>query len=63
MFSKGQIIFMIAFLVVFAIALIWSYRVDRKDTRKHYPGAWKVIVIVALVLVAMVYILRIIRRL
>jgi hypothetical protein len=63
MFTTGQIIFMIGFLIVFAIALIWAYRADRNDSRKHYPGAWKVIVIVALILTAMIYILRIIRRL
>lgn len=54
---------MIVFVIGFAIALVWAYRSDRKDIRKHYPGAWKVIIMIAVILAAMVYILRLIRKL
>jgi len=45
MFSTGQLIFAIAFLIVFVIIIFYSYRGDKKLHRKHYKGNFWVLVI------------------
>lgn len=62
MFSAGQITFIFAFVAVFTAALIWSYRRDRSDNRKHYTGVWKILIAVVLIIGLMTYILRILRK-
>ena len=62
MFSTGQIIFIFVFVALFAMALVWAYRSDRSDNRKHYSGVWKILIIVLLILGAMTYILRLLRK-
>jgi O-antigen/teichoic acid export membrane protein len=42
MFTKGKIIFTIFFIIVFAIAMIWSYSRDKKHQKMYYKGIWKV---------------------
>jgi hypothetical protein len=48
-FSRGQIIFAIAFSVVFIGVLIWSYRKDKNLTRNYYKksGFWVLLGIIA----------------
>ncbi len=38
MFSKGQIVFGIIFLIAFIIILIYAYRKDIKIHKQHYRG-------------------------
>jgi len=40
MFSQGQLIFAAFFVVVFIIAMIYSYRKDIKLHRKFYKGSY-----------------------
>lgn len=61
-FSKGEIIFMIFFIVAFAGALVWSYIRDRKINRKYYPKAWLIILTTLLILVSLSLIIRFIHR-
>lgn len=40
MFSKGQQLFAIFFIIVFAAILVWSYRKDFKIHKKYYKNIW-----------------------
>ncbi|MCU0435502.1 MAG: hypothetical protein MUC87_18735 [Bacteroidia bacterium] len=62
MFSTGQVIFIFVFVALFAAALVWAYRSDRTDDRKHYRGVWKILIAVVLILGTMTYILRLLRK-
>ena len=42
MFSKGQQLFALFFIISFVILLIWSYRKDIELHRKHYKKVWVV---------------------
>ena len=44
MFSKGQLIFAIGFVIAFTIFIIWSYRKDRKKNPKYFKGSFWVFV-------------------
>ncbi|HNQ27122.1 MAG TPA: hypothetical protein PKL92_04310 [Aquaticitalea sp.] len=51
MFTKGQLIFALLFIIVFAAALIYTYRKDIKLHRKHYRGSvWVLIAFVSFIL-------------
>jgi hypothetical protein len=50
MFSKGQLIFAVLFVIVFAIAMIWSYRKDIKIHKKHYKNSFIVLISIFLVI-------------
>ncbi|SDM96685.1 hypothetical protein SAMN04488514_11834 [Kriegella aquimaris] len=39
MFSKGQMIFAGLFVIVFAVAIFFTYRKDKKLHAKNYKGA------------------------
>jgi amino acid permease len=39
MFTTGQLIFAICFVIVFVLVMIFSYRRDKKLHRKHYKGS------------------------
>jgi len=61
MFSTGQIVFAILFLIGFVTILIGMYRKDRIWHKKHYKGAvWVLFFFVCfvLILLTMKYILR-----
>jgi hypothetical protein len=62
MFSAGQITFIFVFVGLFAGALVWAYRRDRTDNRKHYTGVWKILIAVILIMGIMTYILRLLRK-
>ncbi len=38
MFSTGQLIFALLFVVVFAVIIVSTYRKDKKFHRKNYKG-------------------------
>ena len=44
MFSTGQLIFAICFLIIFIGILVVSYRKDRKLSKPHYSGTVKVLI-------------------
>ena len=39
MFSKGQLIFAICFLIVFIIIMVFMYRKDLKLHKRYYKGS------------------------
>lgn len=40
MFSTGQQLFAIFFIIAFALLMIWSYRKDLKLHKKYYKKVW-----------------------
>lgn len=44
MFSTGQLIFAVCFLIFFTIILVVSYKRDKARHRRHYRGTLKVMV-------------------
>lgn len=52
-FSRGQIIFALVFLLVFAGILFWSYRKDKSLTRNYYKGVgvWVLLAIIAFLVI------------
>lgn len=51
MFTKGQLIFAILFIIAFVIALIYTYRKDFKLHKKYYNGSiWVLIAFVSFIL-------------
>lgn len=43
MFTQGQLLFAAFFVVVFIIAMIYSYRKDLKLHRKFYKGSYMIL--------------------
>lgn len=54
MLTTGKLIFALSFLVVFVIAMFWSYKKDSFIDKIHFKGASKVLVITILVILLMV---------
>lgn len=51
MFTKGQWVFAVLFLVVFAALLFYTYRKDIKLHKKYYKGSvWVLIAFIAFIL-------------
>ena len=44
MFSSGQLIFAGFFAITFLLILVYSYRKDLKLHKKHYKGAFKILI-------------------
>jgi len=44
MFSQGQLVFAICFLIAFIIVMIFSYRKDIKTHKLFYKGNYKILV-------------------
>lgn len=48
MFTKGQLIFAILFLIVFIAAMVYTYRKDLDLHRKYYKGSvWVLIAFIS----------------
>ncbi|MAH82481.1 MAG: hypothetical protein CMC21_04425 [Flavobacteriaceae bacterium] len=43
MFSLGQSIFAILFIISFSIIIFYSYKIDHKNQRDYFKGSYKVI--------------------
>lgn len=43
MFTTGRIIFTLAFLAAFIIALVWSFRKERSINNVHYAKNYKIV--------------------
>jgi amino acid transporter len=44
MFSKGQLIFAIAFVIAFISITIYSYRKDKKNLPEYFKGSYKIVI-------------------
>jgi len=44
MFTSGQKIFALFFLITFTAVIIWTYRKDLKLHKTHYKNVWVIIV-------------------
>jgi hypothetical protein len=44
MFSQGQLIFALCFLITFVLAAIYSYRKDLASHKIHYKGSYKILI-------------------
>ena len=55
MFSKGQLIFAVIFVIAFMILMIWSYRKDIKIHKKYYKNTF--IILIAVFLIMAIFIL------
>jgi hypothetical protein len=59
MFSTGQLIFAICFVIVFVSIMIFSYRKDKKLHKKQFKGSFWIligfIIFVLLLLAAKIY--------
>ncbi len=59
MFSTGQLIFTICFIIVFVTIMIFSYKKDKKLHKKQFKGSFWIligfIVFIALLLAAKLY--------
>ncbi|SNR80949.1 hypothetical protein SAMN04488111_3228 [Lutibacter flavus] len=53
MFSKGQLIFAVFFIIAFTILMIWSYRKDIKVHKKYYKNTF--ILLIALFLIIAIF--------
>lgn len=43
MFSKGQLLFAVFFVIVFSGIIIFTYRKDFKGHQIHYKGSFKIL--------------------
>ena len=51
MFTKGQLIFGILFVIAFIITLVYAYRKDLKLHKKYYTGTvWVLIAFISFIL-------------
>lgn len=55
MFSKGQLIFAILFVIAFTILMVWSYRKDIKIHKKYYKNTF--IIIIAIFLIIAIFVM------
>ena len=53
MFSKGQLIFAALFLIVFVMAMIWSYKKDIKIHKKYYKNTF--VVLISIILAILIF--------
>ena len=53
MFSRGQALFAVFFLIIFITIIIFSYRKDIKNHRVHYKGSLKILLIFIMSLVGL----------
>jgi len=53
MFTPGKIAFALIFLAVFIIGMVWSYKKDSFSNKIHFKGAFKIIIFIVLVILAL----------
>ena len=53
MFTKGQLIFSLFFLVVFIIAMVWAYKKDSFLNKLHFKGASKTLLVIGILLLVL----------
>lgn len=57
MFTQGQLIFAVLFIIAFATAAVFVYRKDKTLHRQHYKGAYRVL-IVFLLFIAFLFVMK-----
>jgi preprotein translocase subunit SecE len=50
MFSKNQLIFAALFVIVFTMAMVWSYQKDFKVIKKHYKNTFIIVIAIFLII-------------
>jgi hypothetical protein len=45
MFSQGQLLFAVFFVIAFISLMIFSYRKDLKNHKLHYKGSYKILIV------------------
>ena len=60
MFSKGQLIFAVFFLIAFVIAMVWSYKKEKSITQIHFKKSYKILIALVLFFVIQFIIVKII---
>ncbi len=50
MFTRGRLIFVIVFIVIFLIGMLYAYRKDLKEIRQQYSGIYLVFFVLVLFL-------------
>jgi putative flippase GtrA len=63
MFTPGKIAFAIAFLVIFVLGMIWSYKKDSFSNKIHFKGAFKIIIFVGILILALFLFVKLRHRL
>lgn len=58
MFTSGRIAFTLVFLLIFIGYLIWSFRKDKVINKIHYPKAYKTILGLIFILLALYVIVK-----
>ena len=58
LFTKGQKIFAIVFVISFIVMLILAYRSDAKIHKTYYKNVWVVLLSILFILAALVVILK-----
>jgi len=53
MFSSGQLLFAVFFVVAFVLLMIFSYRRDFKSHKIHYKGSLKILMVFVLTVLAL----------
>ncbi|MDA0201185.1 MAG: hypothetical protein O2878_05630 [Bacteroidetes bacterium] len=53
MFSKGQVLFAVFFIIAFVALMIFSYRGDAKSHNLHYRGSLKIFLVFLLIIFAL----------
>jgi len=61
MFSTGQLIFAVLFLVAFVVVMIFSYRKDKVTHQQFYKGNYKVL-LAFLLFIFMLFIIKIMMK-
>ena len=51
MFSTGQLIFALAFVIVFTTVIIRSYRKDKTEQPDYFKGSSRVLIAIAVVII------------
>jgi len=63
MLTTGKLIFTGIFIVVFVIAMLWSYKKDSFSDKLHFRGASKILVITIIVILLMLLYVKMRHRL
>ena len=50
MFSQGQLLFAVFFVMIFITLMIFSYRKDSKNHKLHYKGSLKIFLAFVLII-------------
>jgi len=53
MFSSGQLVFALCFVVAFSTIIVLMYRKDAKGHKVHYSGAYKILIGFILAIIAL----------